>query len=247
MDLENQLKGLLRGIEIERVSQGAEALVYWTNTHPFLDDAQTPLIVKYRPPKPYRHAALDAQLTKHRTLAEARILQKLGTMPVAAPRLVFVDPRNGLIWMEKVLGPSLKQWIWDQEAEGSANDEGSELEKVLINVGRQIGVLHLNEIVHGDLTTSNIVLRNGHEPTLIDFGLGSHSGLPEDKAVDLYVLERAVISTHPVNSDRYTELLLRGYQEHHEESGKVGKIKLKEVIKRLEDVRLRGRKRSMVG
>ncbi|KAF6060487.1 hypothetical protein FOB64_006687 [Candida albicans] len=76
------------------------------------------------------------------------------------------------------------------------------------------------------------------EPALIDFGLSSFSGLAEDKAVDLYVLERAI---------------LKGYQQIHDSiefnktKQQLGKSKLKDTIKRLEDVRLRGRKRSMLG
>lgn len=63
-----------------------------------------------------------------------------------------------------------------------------------------MGRLHDCDIVHGDLTTSNIMLRdenNSYNPILIDFGLGMLKPTVEDKAVDLYVLERAFVSSHP--------------------------------------------------
>lgn len=105
-------------------------------------------------------------------------------------------------------------------------------------------------MIHGDLTSSNILLKDDYtEPALIDFGLSSFSGLPEDKAVDLYVLERAILSTHSVFADTYNAWLLEGYENIHNspEFKKHGKTKYKETIRRLEDVRLRGRKRSMLG
>ena len=74
---------------------------------------------------------------------------------------------------------------------------------------------------------------------LIDFGLAFQSTLVEDKAVDLYVLERAFGSTHPESEPLFARVL-RGYGD---EMGRewVG------ISRRLEEVRVRGRKRSMVG
>lgn len=87
---------------------------------------------------------------------------------------------------------------------------------------------------------------------MIDFGLSSTSILPEERAVDLYVLERAFASTHPVallesgeEGVSQFESVLRGYQRKMEKSGKKGEWG--RVESRLEEVRMRGRKRSMVG
>lgn len=336
--LDIQVREIIKSIPLERISQGAEAVVYRTKTHPYLSSAVQQLslpsssssssslplrchssassyIVKYRPPKSYRHPILDASLTKHRTLAEARLLHKLGMLGVSVPRLVFADFRNGLLWMEDVgtqgsvdleheneqeqkqkqeqeehdsgSNGSVKVWIWDQEKKRATTTTerdatatpADEMKSVLVDVGREIGKLHLNDVVHGDLTTSNIILRprlktpqqqektNSQlqsfdlEPVLIDFGLGSQSSLAEDKAVDLYVLERAVNSTHPVHSEVYNGWLLEGYTSfftQEEENGKSeegkksttetnGAVKIKEILRKLEDVRMRGRKRSMEG
>jgi len=113
-------------------------------------------------------------------------------------------------------------------------------------IGTEIAKMHLANVIHGDLTTSNMMLRrrppNCHPPAeivLIDFGLTSTSGLPEDKAVDLYVLERAFSSTHP-DSEPLFQSVLNAYAAR---SGKAWEA----ISRRLDEVRLRGRKRSMVG
>lgn len=121
-------------------------------------------------------------------------------------------------------------------------------DKMMVRVGEAVGRLHKADIVHGDLTTSNLMVRRvgaeGEEErgegevVLIDFGLGQVSTQDEDKAVDLYVLERAFSSTHP-KAERLFQDVLKAYGESYKGS--------KVVLRRLQDVRMRGRKRSMVG
>ena len=142
------------------------------------------------------------------------------------------------------------------------NGDWAENKRLLMGkIGRAVGRMHEVGVCHGDLTTSNMMLRsniipqtngdltNGNhvvdmgqdlegEIVLIDFGLASQSLQDEDKAVDLYVLERAFGSTHPEAEEGFQEVL-RCYGESY----KGAKI----VLKRLEDVRLRGRKKSMLG
>ena len=64
-------------------------------------------------------------------------------------------------------------------------------------MGKTINKVHDLGIIHGDLTTSNMIIRNDKQIVLIDFGLSYYKDSAEDKAVDLYVLERAFKSTHP--------------------------------------------------
>ncbi|KAJ1879457.1 TP53 regulating kinase, partial [Coemansia sp. S17] len=94
--------------------------------------------------------------------------------------------------------------------------------------------MHSFDIIHGDLTTSNMILDNSNRLVLIDFGLSQISTSTEDKAVDLYVLERAFISTHP-NSERLFATVLEAYADS--EAARL-------ILRRLEDVRQRGRKRD---
>ncbi|PWY86545.1 kinase-like protein [Aspergillus sclerotioniger CBS 115572] len=145
------------------------------------------------------------------------------------------------------------------QGEDAEAGEEKEVGDLLRRVGGAVGALHKAGVVHGDLTTSNLILRpkgasleeiggkgegEGGKPNmdgdivLIDFGLASQSIQDEDRAVDLYVLERAFGSTHPRTEPLFGEVL-EGYRGSYRGAGS--------VLKRLEDVRMRGRKRSMLG
>jgi TP53 regulating kinase-like protein len=70
------------------------------------------------------------------------------------------------------------------------------LAKLIYRV-HDLGTIFVTEgVIHGDLTTSNMIYKDG-QIYLIDFGLSYVKNSIEDRAVDLYVLERAFISTHP--------------------------------------------------
>lgn len=146
-----------------------------------------------------------------------------------------------------------------EETQKGAIDEDAvpELWDLMTRVGRAVGRMHSVGVVHGDLTTSNLMLRTASSSaaaeaavdahpenaldgtvTIIDFGLAGATIQDEDKAVDLYVLERAFGSTHPAAEPLFREVL-RAYGDSYKGA--------KVVLKRLEDVRMRGRKRSMLG
>ena len=259
----HQAEAALPNIPLKVISQGAEAVVFETLVHPYRDEPKAghsnKYIVKYRPPKPYRHPKIDKQITKARTVGEAKFMAKLLKLGVPLPALIAINAPKGVLWMGYLghelpdgLVSSLKNWLWYLEKNTPQNCESEEVQTVLVLVGNLIAKLHLNDMIHGDLTSSNILLeKNGNqwEPHLIDFGLSSYSNLAEDRAVDLYVLERAVKSTHSVYLDKYNNWILQGYEEKHQckEYKKHGTAKLVDTMRRLEDVRLRGRKRSMLG
>lgn len=122
--------------------------------------------------------------------------------------------------------------------EDEENEENKKcIDKLAYEIGASVGKMHVNNIIHGDLTTSNILIK-ANKIYFIDFGLSHVSTSAEDKAVDLYVLERALLSTH-ANSDRFFKKILLSYQDNNK--------KYKEVITRFEEVRTRGRKRTMIG
>ncbi|PBP20282.1 serine/threonine-protein kinase bud32 [Diplocarpon rosae] len=245
------------------ITQGAEALLYRTTyLLPSL-----PCALKYRPSKPYRHPILDLRLTKHRILSEARVLVKCRKEGVCVPAVYAVDEVKGWIMMEWVVGEvvriRLNEWLARRkearEAEGEGEEEASSL---MMRIGEAVGRLHDIGVIHGDLTTSNLMLRSltssavhdsgegegegegvSHaaldgEVVIIDFGLASQSTQDEDRAVDLYVLERAFGSTHP-RAEGLFKQVLRAYGDSY----KGGKV----VLRKLEDVRMRGRKKSMLG
>lgn len=160
-------------------------------------------------------------------------------------------------WIEgEVVRICLNEWLKRRKDAGvSEGEDDGELVALMRRVGSAIGRMHAVGVVHGDLTTSNLMLRPRNiigrsgdpiagnnvldgEIVLIDFGLASRSTQDEDRAVDLYVLERAFGSTHPRAESLFTEVLTS-----YEKSFKGAHV----VLKKLEEVRLRGRKRSMLG
>ncbi|XP_077386472.1 EKC/KEOPS complex subunit TP53RK-like [Festucalex cinctus] len=219
------------------LKQGAEARVYRTV---FLG---RPTIVKERFPKRYRHPVLDGKLTHRRTVQEVRSILRCRRAGISAPVVYFVDYKSHCIFLEEIVGSST---VRDHIASAQLSDSSCpdvELEHLAKKMGHILAKMHDEDVIHGDLTTSNMLLRcpSGHSESdlvLIDFGLSYISALPEDKGVDLYVLEKAFLSTHP-NTETLFETLLKSYTTSSKKS--------EAVIKKLDEVRLRGRKRSMVG
>ena len=120
------------------------------------------------------------------------------------------------------------------------------LDRFAKELGRIIAVMHKSGIIHGDLTTSNVLIKQPYDaekPSLvmIDFGLSYVTSTPaEDKGVDLYVLERALLSSHP-NTETLFEVLMESYKQNYTSK------ELQCVLTKFEEVRARGRKRTMVG
>lgn len=155
---------------------------------------------------------------------------------------------------------AINQWLVEAKSHKIKADDPSvdalrlgPLLDLLRRIGQAVGRLHAVGLIHGDLTTSNLMLRTREDQAassteshhqlqgdviLIDFGLASQSQADEDRAVDLYVLERAFGSTHP-SAEGHFHTVLNAYGTSFK--GAQG------VLKKLEDVRLRGRKRSMLG
>ncbi|KAI0808227.1 hypothetical protein C8Q74DRAFT_1363633 [Fomes fomentarius] len=249
----------------EQVSQGAEAKIYCGQLHPLpthsADDHRAEkILIKYRFNKQYRHPTLDSTLTKSRIAGEARALIKCLRSGVNVPGIRMVDAPSGMLGIEWIDGKSVRFLLGGgaegeemQEEDSDENDlqEEDPLQEYGVSqntlmglIGTEIAKMHQSDIIHGDLTTSNMMLRlpsssKGLQLVLIDFGLAYTSTLVEDKAVDLYVLERAFSSTHPQSEPLFSEVL-KAYES------KMGKD-WAAISRRLDDVRLRGRKRSMVG
>lgn len=118
-------------------------------------------------------------------------------------------------------------------------------------IGCALQDMHASHVVHGDLTTSNLMLRPSPDNSIgtlvvIDFGLSYTSTVVEDKAVDLYVLERAFLSTH-AHSQALFDLIIRAYKVGKNKEGAAANDMPGKVLQRLIDVRARGRKKSMIG
>ena len=210
------------------IYQGAEARIY---------DCKffgKPCILKERFTKKYRVAELDQKITQQRINQEARTMARCRRYGIACPAVYHVDNEKKSIYMEHVTdGKTVRDFIRTKQKEGQ--DFGNLAQKI----GATLAAMHNCDVIHGDLTTSNMIYNETTDKlTLIDFGLSSVSNLAEDKGVDLYVLERAILSSHP-NTESFFQQVLNIYQ--HSSS------KAASVITKLDEVRLRGRKRTMVG
>ncbi|TKA75333.1 hypothetical protein B0A55_05566 [Friedmanniomyces simplex] len=191
-----------------------------------------------------------------------------GGMRGMVPAVLGLDWEQGWLVTDWIEGGTVKEAIYRASRSragtgvpGVGDDEArvEELTQLLRKMGEVVGKLHACGVVHGDLTTSNMMLRPhatqarststsegslDGDLVLIDFGLATQSVSEEDRAVDLYVLERAFGSTHPREEDLFA-CVLEAYAQG-EGSGMKGKAG-KTVLRKLEDVRMRGRKKSMVG
>ena len=216
------------------LKQGAEAKLY---TGTFLGQKA---IVKERFSKKYRHPTLDETLTRDRIKGEVRSLIRCKTVGIRTPTILHTDLDSSVIVMEYLEQFQTARDFIKTKMEAKSNDP---LQIVSQKIGSILAKMHKAGIIHGDLTTSNILVEEspeGLELVLIDFGLGFAEGSAEDKGVDLYVLERALLSTHP-NSEKLFKTIIDEYQKE------LGAKNCAEVIKKFEEIRLRGRKRTMVG
>lgn len=186
-------------------------------------------IFKRRFVKKYRHSVLDRRLNRTRTAQEIRCLEKALECGVKVPKILFHDKDDLLIVMEYIEGLTIKATI----TEGS-----NDLSSLATAIGDAVAMLHSRNIIHGDLTTSNMMMRCD-ELVIIDFGLAIISASIEDRAVDLYVLERALLSTHSEVSKSLFSMIIERYKTKVSRS--------KETIDRLAAVQLRGRKRDLSG
>ncbi|BBN10411.1 TP53 regulating kinase and related kinases [Marchantia polymorpha subsp. ruderalis] len=212
------------------LKQGAEARVFESS---FMGRKA---VVKERFSKKYRHPVLDAKLTSKRLLGEARLLAKARRLGVVTPALYAVDPVTASLTFEYVPGASVKDLLLQS---GPLPSPGGKIEEIAKQIGKAVAKLHDGGVVHGDLTTSNMLIRpDTNQLVMIDFGLSFTSALPEDKAVDLYVLERALISLHSSNGD-IMGLVMSSYKQ----SSKLWSS----TLNKLAAVRMRGRKRVMIG
>ncbi|XP_054763658.2 EKC/KEOPS complex subunit Tp53rkb-like [Lytechinus pictus] len=221
--------------KLSLLKQGAEARIYKST---FMGRSS---IVKQRFKKAYRHPKLDAKLSHKRTGQEVRTIVKCRKAGITTPVVYFFDNETHSIHMEYVEDSlTVREYIQQIQSSGASIDD-ERLVSLASKIGATLASMHSVDVIHGDLTTSNMLLRQPYEEShliMIDFGLSQISHLWEDKGVDLYVLERAFLSSHP-NTEELFKRVLDVYTENYKKSG--------DVMKKLEEVRQRGRKRVMVG
>lgn len=203
------------------IKKGAEASIYlkeWCGRK---------VIFKIRHPKKYRMPELDGEIRMQRTRHEPQMIHKAKKAGVPTPVIFMVDLEEASIIMEFVKGKQIKQILADLSSE--------ERIKLCYQIGKLIGRLHKNGIIHGDLTTSNMILTPYGSIVLIDFGLSEQSREIEAMGVDLHLMRRALASTHYEYVDECFNAVIGGYGEV------MGGEAAEAVLKKMREIEKRGR------
>ena len=210
--------------EIEQpslIEKGAEASLY------LADWQGIKVIVKKRLPKKYRLPELDEQIKTSRTIHEPQLILEAKRAGVPTPPVLLIDVRKGTIVMEFIDGKQVKQLLGEV-----SRDERRE---ICIRIGRLIGRLHRHGIIHGDLTTSNMILDSDNKIFFVDFGLGEKSRDLEAKGVDLHLLKRGLQSTHFEFAEECFSWVIEGYSDTTEPNT------VEKVLRKIKEIETRGR------
>ena len=197
------------------IAQGAEAKIHRGQWH------GREVIIKERVSKAYRPKELDSRLRNSRMKAEAQLMSQARKAGVRTPLIFDIDLENSSMTMEFIDGPTAKKML----------DESPDREELARAIGQRIGRLHNADLIHGDLTTSNMLFLD-KEPCFIDFGLGEKSQELEKKGVDIHLLKEALSSAHSEHAGLY-EIMTEAYVSEY--SGG------KKILKVVEDIEKRGR------
>ena len=175
------------------LKKGAEADIYLTQWD------NSPAILKVRKAKKYRNSILDAKIRKQRTIKESQSISKVKSFGIPTPLIYYVNLKNTSIVMQEIPGTPVHDL---------SNLKIIELSK---EIGRLVGIMHKNGIMHGDLTTSNFILYK-NKVYVIDFGLSQKTIKHEDHAVDLRLIKEILNSAHAKIMEPSWKNFLLGYK-----------------------------------
>ncbi len=203
------------------LKKGAEASLYLAEWH------GRKAVIKTRIPKKYRPEALDKQIRSYRTVHEPQLMHQAKAAGVATPLIYMVNVPEATIIMEYIEGAQVKQRL--------NKATKAERKNICLKIGELVGKLHKEGLIHGDLTTSNMILNSQGMIFLVDFGLGEKNVELEAKGVDLHLLKRALQSTHFVFWEACFEDILSGYNRM------VGDELTEKVYEKIREIERRGR------
>jgi TP53 regulating kinase and related kinases len=201
--------------------KGAEASLYLVDWH------EKKAVIKARLPKKYRPAELDEKIRGYRTVHEPQLMHEAKKAGVPTPTIFLVAVKNAAITMEFVEGKQVKQLL-DKVSK-------NERQKLCVKIGELIGKIHKHGVIHGDLTTSNMILGAERKIFLVDFGLGEKNTELEARGVDLHLMKRALQSTHYQFAEECFEAVLNGY------SAVLGAEEAGKILKKIREIERRGR------
>jgi TP53 regulating kinase-like protein len=203
------------------IKKGAEADIYqtkWKNSK---------AILKIRKIKNYRNPSLDLKIRKQRTIKESQMLSQIKLFGIPTPLVYFVNLERSSITMQEIPGKPVHDL---------SESKIIELSK---EIGKLVGMLHKNGVMHGDLTTSNFILFQ-NTVYVIDFGLSQNTIKPEDHAVDLRLIKEILNSAHVKIMEPAWKNFLIGYKSI------VGNTNYIKITKLVLDIESRGRYATVI-
>jgi TP53 regulating kinase-like protein len=203
------------------VKKGAEASLFLADWH------NRNAIIKVRIPKRYRPAALDEQIRSYRTVHEPQLMHEAKTAGVATPLIYMVKVPESTIIMQYVEGEQMKTLL------NSASK--TRRRSLCTEIGQNVARLHHAGLIHGDLTTSNMIQAKDGTIYFVDFGLGEKNGELEAQGVDLHLLKRALQSTHFGFWEECFQAVMSGY------SAVIGEVQAEKVYEKIREIERRGR------
>lgn len=203
------------------LKKGAEASLFLAEWH------SRRAIIKVRIPKRYRPEALDEQIRSYRTLHEPQLMHEAKAAGVATPLIYMVKVPQSTIIMQYIEGEQMK---------GLLNKASKQRRQSLcVGIGQNVARLHKAGLIHGDLTTSNMIQAQDGTIYFVDFGLGEKNAELEAQGVDLHLLKRALQSTHYGFWEECFQAVLSGY------SAVVGEGQAEKVYEKIREIERRGR------
>jgi TP53 regulating kinase and related kinases len=179
---------------LKLLKKGAEADIYLTLWN------EKKAILKIRQKKDYRNEILDKRIRIQRTVRESEIISSVKSFGVRSPLVYFVDPAKCEIYLQYIDGVPVKDL------------SNPKLIKTCTEIGKIVGMLHKNGIMHGDLTTSNFIVQKGRV-FIIDFGLAQRTDKMEDNAIDLRLFKEILNSAHANIMEKAWASFLKGYKK----------------------------------
>ena len=203
------------------IKKGAEADIYQTTWQ------NSKAILKIRETKNYRNPSLDSKIRKQRTIKESQMISYVKSFGIPTPLVYFVNLEKASIIMQEIPGKPVHDLTESKIIELSKE------------IGKLVGILHKNGVMHGDLTTSNFILFQ-NTVYVIDFGLSQNTIKPEDNAVDLRLIKEILNSAHANIMKPAWKNFLLGYKSI------VGNAKYVKITKLVSDIESRGRYAEVV-
>ena len=203
------------------IKKGAEASLYLEEWH------GRKVIMKRRLPKKYRLSMLDKEIQSQRTSREPQFIHGAKEAEVPTPTIFMIDVAEATIIMEFIEGNQVKEILNRLSAR--------ERRRLCRHIGELIGRLHKHGIIHGDLTTSNMILTPYGKVVLMDFGLSELSKEAEARGVDLHLMKRALQSVHFMYAKECFNAVIEGYAET------VGDAETKVILEKIREIERRGR------